>query len=196
MALGAEALRRALTRRQAPHHQDGVPRTRVPTRLISGIHKQPSETSQTSETGGPVDGAVRSGKGPVGPCTRPRPTRSLAGRPAAQQEIIHRAPLGEPLEALMITIPWRRSRKREASVLVLARARRTVGVEAVLQLPTVMMLVVEDACTALAREDWKRREPSRRHPRARRHWRAEGCRLREKEERLRELAVECLDARH
>ncbi|WP_427924639.1 hypothetical protein [Streptomyces sp. cg40] len=46
-------------------------------------------------------------------------------------------------------------------MLILAQARRTVGVEAALHLPTVMMPVVEDACTALAREDWKHREPPR-----------------------------------
>ncbi|MFJ9908811.1 hypothetical protein ACIRVK_39185 [Streptomyces sp. NPDC101152] len=66
--------------------------------------------------------------------------------------------------------------------------------ETAVRLPTVMMLVVEDACTAFARKDWKRREPSRRRPRARHQWHAEGSLLQEKERRLKELAAQCLDA--
>jgi hypothetical protein len=79
-------------------------------------------------------------------------------------------------------------------MLVLPCAHRTIGVEAAVRLPTVMMLVAEDACTAFATEDWKRREPSRRHPKARHQWHVEGRLLREKQTRLRELAVQCLDA--
>ncbi|MEV0740224.1 hypothetical protein AB0I51_30805 [Streptomyces sp. NPDC050549] len=93
----------------------------------------------------------------------------------------------------MSTIPWRRSRERPTAVLALRCAQRTVGVEAALQLPSVMVLVVEDACTAFALEDWRRREPPRRHLQARRGWQAEGRRLRTKEGRLRELAAQCLD---
>jgi hypothetical protein len=39
-----------------------------------------------------------------------------------------------------------------------------------LRLPNVMMLVVEDACTVLSREDWRRREPARWRPQARHRW--------------------------
>ncbi|MGW3938747.1 hypothetical protein [Streptomyces phaeochromogenes] len=93
----------------------------------------------------------------------------------------------------MSTILWRRSRRRPSAVLALRRAQRTVGVEAALRLPSVMVLVVEDSCTAFAHEDWRRREPPRRRLQARRDWQAEGRRLRTKEERLRELAAQCLD---
>ncbi|PWI17957.1 hypothetical protein DI272_30220 [Streptomyces sp. Act143] len=79
------------------------------------------------------------------------------------------------------------------TLLDLPCTHRTVGVEAAVRLPTVMMLVVEDACTAFAREDWRAHEPPRWRPRARRRWHSEGRRLRDKETRLRELAVQCLD---
>ncbi|MBO1333017.1 hypothetical protein [Streptomyces sp. VRA16 Mangrove soil] len=89
---------------------------------------------------------------------------------------------------------WRGSRGRGLPVLELPCADRTVGVAAALELPSVMMLVVEDACTRIAYADWRHREPSRLHVRARRRWQAEGHQLRAKRQRLRELAVECLDA--
>ncbi|MFE7172918.1 hypothetical protein [Streptomyces sp. NPDC057616] len=94
----------------------------------------------------------------------------------------------------MSTVPSRRSSGRPATVVHLPCARRTVGVEAALRLPSVMVLVVEDACTVMALHDWQRREPHRLRPLARRRWRAEGRRLRAKEERMRELAAQCLDA--
>jgi hypothetical protein len=64
----------------------------------------------------------------------------------------------------------------------------------VLWLPNVMMLVVEDACTALSREDWRRREPPRWRSQARHRWHAEGRQLDAKDARVRDLAVQCLDA--
>jgi hypothetical protein len=94
----------------------------------------------------------------------------------------------------MSTVPSRRSSGRPPTVLRLPCARRTVGVEAALRLPGVMVLVVEDACTVIALRDWRRREPPRLHPWARRRWWAEGRRLRAKEARIRELAAQCLDA--
>ncbi|MFI6620261.1 hypothetical protein [Streptomyces sp. NPDC050528] len=93
----------------------------------------------------------------------------------------------------MSTVPWRRSRRRPTTVVTLPCAQRTVGVGAVLWLPNVMMLVVEDVCTALSREDWRRREPARWRSGARRHWNTEGRQLDAKETRLRYLAVQCLD---
>lgn len=94
----------------------------------------------------------------------------------------------------MSTVPSRRSSGRPTAVVHLPCARRTVGVEAALRLPSVMVLVVEDTCTVIALRDWERREPRRLHPWARRRWEAEGRRLRAKEERVRELAAQCLDA--
>jgi hypothetical protein len=96
----------------------------------------------------------------------------------------------------MSTVPSRRSGGRPATVVHLPYAERTVGVEAALQLPTVMMLVVEDACAVIALRDWQRREPSRWHPLARRRWLAEGGRLRAKKARMKELAAQSLDAAH
>ncbi|MDN3028990.1 hypothetical protein [Streptomyces sp. S.PB5] len=93
----------------------------------------------------------------------------------------------------MSTVPWRRSHRRPLTVLDLPCAERTVGVEAALKLPTVMMLVVEDTCTQIAREDWRRREPPRWRPQARHRWHAEGRRLHAKTARLKELAAQCLD---
>ncbi|MEV6944340.1 hypothetical protein AB0N07_20490 [Streptomyces sp. NPDC051172] len=61
-------------------------------------------------------------------------------------------------------------------------------------MPTVMVLVVEDTCTVIALRDWERREPPHWRPWARRHWYAEGRRLRAKELRVRELAAQSLDA--
>jgi hypothetical protein len=69
-----------------------------------------------------------------------------------------------------------------------------VGVEAALRLPSVMVLVVEDACTVIALRDWEQREPHRLRLWARRRWHAEGRRLRAKELRIRALAAQCLDA--
>nr|WSY53833.1 hypothetical protein OG999_29445 [Streptomyces sp. NBC_00886] len=69
-----------------------------------------------------------------------------------------------------------------------------MGVEAALRLPNVMMLVVEDACTALSREGWRRREPVRWRFQARRRRQTEGRQLDAKENRVRDLAVQCLDA--
>jgi hypothetical protein len=94
----------------------------------------------------------------------------------------------------MSTVPWRRARRRPTTVVTLPRAQRTVGVEAALRLPNVMMLVIEDACTALSREDWQRREPARWRPRARHRRHTEGRRPDAKETRLRDLAVQCLGA--
>ncbi|MFF4804323.1 hypothetical protein ACFY1U_39115 [Streptomyces sp. NPDC001351] len=94
----------------------------------------------------------------------------------------------------MSAVPSHRSSRRPATVLHLPCARRTVGVEAALRLPTVMVLVVEDACTAIALRDWERREPSHWRPWALRRWGAEGRRLRAKELRVRELAAQSLDA--
>ncbi|WP_438295505.1 hypothetical protein [Streptomyces sp. HUAS TT7] len=68
-----------------------------------------------------------------------------------------------------------------------------MGVEAALRLPTVMMLVVEDACTRIAREDWRRREPARWRCKAYHRWCSEGQQLRAKKARLKELAAQCLD---
>ncbi|MER6628953.1 hypothetical protein ABT301_12010 [Streptomyces sp. NPDC000987] len=93
----------------------------------------------------------------------------------------------------MSALPSRRSDRRPATLLHLPCAERTVGVEAALVLPTVMVLVVEDACAVIALRDWQRREPSRRHPLARRRWRAEGERLRAKKARIKELAAQSLD---
>jgi hypothetical protein len=67
-------------------------------------------------------------------------------------------------------------------------------VETALRLPNVMMLVVEDVCTALSREDWRRREPARWRSQARHRRHSEGGQLDAKEARLRDLAVQCLDA--
>jgi len=92
------------------------------------------------------------------------------------------------------TVPWRRSRRRPTTVVTLPCARRTVGVEAALWLPNVMMLVVEDVCTAFSREDWRRREPAPWRSQARHRWHTEGRQLDAKETRLRDLAVQCLDA--
>jgi len=94
----------------------------------------------------------------------------------------------------MSTVPSRRSNGRPTTLVHLPCARRTVGVEAALRLPSVMVLVVEDACTVIALRDWERREPHRLRPWARRRWHAEGRRLRAKELRMRELAAQCLDA--
>lgn len=94
----------------------------------------------------------------------------------------------------MSTVPSRRSSRRPSTVLHLPCARRTVGVEAALRLPTVMVLVVEDACTVIALRDWERREPSHWRPWVRRRWHEEGRRLRAKELRVRELAAQSLDA--
>ncbi|MFI7317031.1 hypothetical protein [Streptomyces venezuelae] len=58
----------------------------------------------------------------------------------------------------------------------------------------MMVLVVEDACTQLAEEGWRQREPARHHPRRRRRWLAEGRQLEGKAVRVRELAVQCLDS--
>ncbi|MCI3278230.1 hypothetical protein [Streptomyces cylindrosporus] len=93
----------------------------------------------------------------------------------------------------MSTVPSRRSSRYPSTVLHLSCARRTVGVEAALRLPTVMVLVVEDACTVIALRDWAHREPSHWRPWARARWHAEGRRLRAKELRMRELAAQCLD---
>ncbi|WP_431964802.1 hypothetical protein [Actinacidiphila sp. bgisy160] len=94
----------------------------------------------------------------------------------------------------MSTARWRQSRKRPISVLDLPCAERTVGVEAALKLPSVMMLVIEDTCAQIAREDWQRSEPTRWHLQAHRCWRSEGRLLRAKGVRLKELAAQCLDA--
>lgn len=80
------------------------------------------------------------------------------------------------------------------TVLRLPGAERTVGVEAALTLPTVMMLVVEDTCAQIAREDWQRREPSRWRPYAHHCWCRQGDVLRAKKDRLKDLAAQCLDA--
>jgi hypothetical protein len=98
-----------------------------------------------------------------------------------------------PEVVTMSTVPWRKSRKRPMTGLDLPCAQRTVGVEAALRLPSVMMLVVEDACTMIALTDWRRREPPRRRPRERHRWHAEGQRLEAKKGRLKELAAQCLD---
>ena len=90
---------------------------------------------------------------------------------------------------------WLRSRRRPSTFLELTCAERTVGVEAALRLPNVMMLVVEDACARIAEESRQRRKPRRWRLRAHRRWRQEGERLREKRVRMRDLAVECLDGR-
>lgn len=92
------------------------------------------------------------------------------------------------------TAPWRQSRGRSISVLDLPCAERTVGVEAALKLPNVMVLVVEDTCAQIAHEDWQHREPTRWHLQAHRCWRSEGRLLRAKKTRLKELATQCLDA--
>ncbi|EST18709.1 hypothetical protein M878_44530 [Streptomyces roseochromogenus subsp. oscitans DS 12.976] len=92
------------------------------------------------------------------------------------------------------TVPWHKSRQRPISVLDLPCAERTVGVEAALKLPNVMMLVVEDTCAQIAHEDWQHREPTCWHPQAHRCWRSEGRLLRAKKARLKELAAQCLDA--
>ncbi|MFZ3573026.1 hypothetical protein ACOKM5_39480 [Streptomyces sp. BH097] len=94
----------------------------------------------------------------------------------------------------MENVLWRRFRRTRSDMLRLRYARRTVGVEAVRWLPSVMVLAVEDACTRFAYEDWRRRQPSRRRIWARRRWLEEGAFLREKSARLRELARECLDS--
>ncbi|MDX3387234.1 hypothetical protein PV682_38195 [Streptomyces niveiscabiei] len=96
----------------------------------------------------------------------------------------------------MSGIPWwLRSRRRPSAFLELTCAQRTVGVEAALRLPNVMMLVVEDACARIAEESWQRRGPRRWRLHAHRSWRQEGEQLREKRARMRDLAVECLDGR-
>ncbi|MEU6379227.1 hypothetical protein [Streptomyces sp. NPDC046909] len=94
----------------------------------------------------------------------------------------------------MSTVPWRRSRKRAMTVLDLPYVERTVGVEAALCLPSVMVLVIEDLCAQVAHEDWQRREPPRWRPAARHHWCGEGQQLRAKKDRLKELAAQCLDS--
>lgn len=94
----------------------------------------------------------------------------------------------------MSTASWRQSRSRSISVLDLPCAERTVGVEAALKLPNVMMLVVEDTCAQIAHEDWQHREPTRWHPRAHRCRRSEGRLRRAKKARLEELAAQCPDA--
>ncbi|WP_329268346.1 hypothetical protein [Streptomyces sp. NBC_01451] len=93
----------------------------------------------------------------------------------------------------MSTVPWRKSHKRLMTVVDLPCAQRTVGVEAALRLPNVMMLVVEDACTQIALTDWRRREPPRWRHRARHRWYAEERWLDAKKARLKELAAQCLD---
>lgn len=93
----------------------------------------------------------------------------------------------------MGTLPWSGSRRRSADLLELPRAGREVGVEAAARLPSVMVLVVEDACTRIAYEDWHKRQPPRRHLRAHRRRRAEGRLPAAKTARLRALAEACLD---
>ncbi|MCX3059886.1 hypothetical protein [Streptomyces beihaiensis] len=88
---------------------------------------------------------------------------------------------------------WSRAKKAQHTCLRLRSVDRTVGVEAALRMPSVMVLVVEDACVRFAQEDWAMRRPPRRRPLERRHWYAEGQRLRAKSARLRALAAECLD---
>jgi hypothetical protein len=116
----------------------------------------------------------------------PRPCEDTAHRVGREEELLE--------VAAMSTVPWRRARRRPITVLDLPCAERTVGVEAVLRLPNVMMLVVEDACTVVALTDWRRREPPRRRPRDRRRWHTEGRQLEAKKARLKGLAAQCLDA--
>ena len=86
-----------------------------------------------------------------------------------------------------------RFRKANRQLVFLRYAERSVGVEAVLQQPSVMVLTIEDVCTRFAHDDWRRRKPTRRRPWARRRWEAEGAQLRAKVQRIRELAAQCLD---
>ncbi|MBD0842094.1 hypothetical protein [Streptomyces sp. TRM68416] len=78
-------------------------------------------------------------------------------------------------------------------MLHLPCAERTVGVEAALRLPDVMVLVVEDTCAVIALRNWARREPPIWRRRARRCWHAEGRRLRAEKARVKDLAARCLD---
>ncbi|MFJ9084430.1 hypothetical protein ACIRL3_18595 [Streptomyces sp. NPDC102384] len=88
---------------------------------------------------------------------------------------------------------WWRLRKVRIDTLCLRSVDRTVGVEAVLRLPSVMVLAVEDACTCFAYDDWNRRRPPLSQPWVRRRWQAEGKLLSAKVARLMELAAQCLD---
>jgi hypothetical protein len=78
-------------------------------------------------------------------------------------------------------------------MLSIGCAGRSVGVDAAVQLPDVMFLVVEDACARLAQADRDRRRPRRWQLRALRRWRTEGKRLQAKAERIQRLSGELLD---
>jgi hypothetical protein len=77
--------------------------------------------------------------------------------------------------------------------LEVACAHRTVPVEAALELPDVMLLVVEDACARIAEQAWQARRPPRWNVGATRRWRAETAPLHRKQERVRALAEQYLD---
>ncbi|MGW8378325.1 hypothetical protein [Streptomyces sp. ODS28] len=93
----------------------------------------------------------------------------------------------------MTTVPWRRSRRPVSAPLEVWCARRSVGVEAVLRLPSVRVLVVEDACARIAYQAWRRRRPPRWRAVAHRRWAAEAQQMAAKAARVRALAEECLD---
>jgi hypothetical protein len=78
-------------------------------------------------------------------------------------------------------------------VLDVACAHRTVPVEAALELPDVMLLVVEDACARFAEQAWHARRPPRWNVAATRRWRTEAAQLHRKQERVQALAEQYLD---
>lgn len=71
--------------------------------------------------------------------------------------------------------------------LYLSCTGRTVSIGAALQSPTMMMALSEDACLCIARESWRARRPHVWQLRARLRWHADGRRLHDKGERVREL---------
>ncbi len=89
----------------------------------------------------------------------------------------------------------RRRRKRAEPTapdtrLRLESVNRLINEYAALTNPELMMLVSEDCCWQLARDEWKQRRPSIWRRAERRAWREERNALDAKSERLRELGTE------
>ena len=78
-------------------------------------------------------------------------------------------------------------------MLEVACAHRTVPVEAALELPDVMLVIVEDACTRLTEQAWLERRPLVWDRRSVRRWHAEASQLRRKQERVQALAEQYLN---
>ncbi len=81
---------------------------------------------------------------------------------------------------------------RQDNRVYLSCVKRSVRLAAVLESPHLMAALVQDTCLRIAVGDWFGRLPSRRHPRARARWAAEGAFLRREEQRLTDVTDQVL----